>query len=246
MSVSKREIIRTQRSKKKRQQRLATIIGVGGFIILVVLLIALPTVINDLRPAGAFINITPIPRPLAEGKAMGDPNAPVVVEVFEDFQCPACKSFTETIESQLAQSNYITGGQAYYIFRQYPFLDNQARVKESDQSANASMCALEQGRFWDFHDMLYANQKGEQQGAFNDRRLKAFANALGLNMDQFNTCFKENTFANEIQADIDLGLGYGIQGTPSVFVNGQQVTPGGFPTYEEIVNAIETALAGGG
>ena len=246
MSISKREVIKSQRLKKKRQQRQAAIFGVGGFILLVVLLIALPTIINDLRPAGEFVTITPVERPLVDGKTMGDPDAPVTIEVFEDFQCPACKNFAESVETQLVTSNYIQDGQVYVVFRQYPFLDDGIASNESDQTANASMCAMEQGRFWDYHDMLYANQNGENNGAFVDRRLVAFAEALNLDMRQFNTCFDNNTYLPEIEADIEAGRAYGVTGTPSVFVNGTHLTPGFVPSYEEMVGAIETALAAGG
>jgi protein-disulfide isomerase len=246
MSLSKREDIKIQRLRKKRQQRQAMLFGVGGFSLLVVLLIALPTIINDLRPAGEFVRITPIARPMVEGKSMGDPNAPVVIEVFEDFQCPACKTFAETVEKELVASDYITSGLVYVQFRQFPFIDDGVATRESDQSANASMCALEQGRFWEYHDMLYANQNGENKGAFVDRRLVAFAEALGLDMKQFNDCFEQNTYRSEIESDIEIGRTYGVTGTPSIFVNGAQVTPGYVPTYDELINAIESALAAGG
>jgi protein-disulfide isomerase len=151
---------------------------------------------------------------LADGLAMGDPNAPVVVEVFEDFQCPACRAFTEGVEAQLIDSTYIASGQVYYIFRQYPFLDDRVVTsKESDQASNASMCAMEQGRFWDYHDMLYANQQGENEGAFNDKRLQTFAEALGLDMTAFNACFKENRYSEEISQDLNLGQGRNVTGT---------------------------------
>jgi protein-disulfide isomerase len=246
MSVTKRDAIKAQRMKKKRQQRMNTILGVGGVLVILILILASPTIYNELKPAGDFVRITPVARPLADGKAMGNPNAPVTIEVFEDFQCPSCKGYTETIEKQLSESSYISGGQVYYVFRQFPFIDSNSITKESHQAANASMCAMEQGRFWDYHDILFTNQSGENQGSFNDKRLQAFAESLGLDMTAFNKCFNANTYSTQIQDDYQIGRNYGVTGTPTVFLNGTLVTPGQVPTYDQLKAAIDAALAGGG
>jgi len=100
-------------------------------------------IIPSLLPAGDINSITPIERPNVNGKALGDPNAPVKIDVYEDFQCPACKSYTENIEPRIVQ-DFVATGQVYYVYRFFPFLDDQALSKESDQAANASMCAAEQ------------------------------------------------------------------------------------------------------
>ncbi len=247
MSMNKRDAIKAQRTKKKRQQRMNTFLWVGGFIILLIVVLASPSIYNALKPAGDFKLITPVPRPQADGKAFGNPTAKVTIEVYADFQCPACKSFTESVEKQLIDSTYITSGQVYYVFRHYPFLDSAAITKESHQAANASMCAMEQGRFWDFHDMLYTNQGAvENGGSFNDKRLQAFAEALGLDMTKFNSCFKANQYSADIQADFQKGETAGVTGTPSVFLNGANVSPGLVPTYDELKSAIDAALASGG
>src|SRR4030042_3828441 len=155
MTISNRDAIKAQRTRKKRQQRMNTVLWVGGFIVLLILLLASPTIYNNLKPAGAFVQVTPQAYPLENGKGVGDPNAPVKIEIYEDFQCPACKEYTNTIEKQVLQSSYVGEGQVYYEFKQYPFLDSNSVTKESQQTANASMCALEQGRFWDYHTILY-------------------------------------------------------------------------------------------
>jgi protein-disulfide isomerase len=106
------------------------------------------------------------------------------------------------------------------------------------------MCANAQGRFWDYHDMLFANQTGENVGAFSDRRLVAFAEQLGLNMSDFNTCFNQNTYQSEIQSDYTEGTQRGVSGTPAVFINGVQLAPGFIPSYDQIVQAIDNAIGG--
>jgi protein-disulfide isomerase len=247
MSLNRRDAIKAQRTKKKRQQRMNTILWVGGFIVLLIILFASPTIYNSLKPAGDFVRITPLPRSLENGIAVGNPNAKVTVEVYEDFQCPSCKEYVNTVEKQLTESTYISDGQVYYVFRQWPFIDSSSITKESHQASNASMCAMEQGRFWDYHDILFANQGPvENGGSFNDKRLQAFAESLGLDMTAFNQCFKANKYSTDIETDYQKGVAAGVTGTPSVFLNGKAVTPGFVPTYDELKAAIDTALAGGG
>jgi len=235
--MSKRQAMRAKRQRQSRLQRL----GVIGIIVAGALLVAFALIYPNLKSVGEIVTVEPNPRPMADGTAMGDPDAPVVIDVFEDFQCPACRSFTEDVETRITET-YVVSGQVYYVFHQYPFLDGASVNKESHQAANASMCAREQGLFWEYHDILFANWNGENAGALNDRRLVAFAETLGLDMDLFNACFEENRYRDEIQADFDLGTEMGVSGTPSVFVNGQQITPGFVPGFDDIRQAVEAAL----
>jgi protein-disulfide isomerase len=236
--VSKRQAIREKRRQQQRRQRLYLILGIGAAALVIAGILIIPS----LAPVGDVVKITPTTRPLEDGRALGDPNAPVVIEAYEDFQCPACRTYSTDIEPRVVET-YVGPGKAYYIYRHYPFLDNNVVTKESDQSANASMCAGDQGRFWDYHDMLFANWNGENQNAFGNKRLVAFADALGLDMQAFNQCFEENRFAAEIKADEDLAKSFQITGTPTVLVNGKTVAPGGFPTFELISQEVEAALS---
>jgi len=245
MSLSKREALKAQRTKRKRRQRITTMIVIGVVIVIVILAFAWPSIYNSLKPAGSFIRITPVVYPMENGKSVGNSNAKVKIQIYEDFQCPYCKLFTENDEKQLLESKYITSGEVYYEFMQFPILDATAS-KESQQSANASMCALEQGQFWPYHDMLYANQGTvENGGAFTNKRLQAFAEALGLNMSEFNQCFSTDKYSAEIKADYEMGRSLGINSTPTIVLNGKILGPGYIP-YEQLTSAIDAAIAGGG
>lgn len=241
MTTSLRKEMKDKRRKKRMQERRNAVLMVIGGIILLVALFTIPPLIERSKPIGEIISITPVARPNVNGTALGDPNAPVRIDVFEDFQCPACKSFTETTESQIIE-NYVATGKAYYVFREFPFIDDQSATRESDQAANASMCAADQGRFWDYHDMLFANWKGENIGTFSDRKLEAFAETLKLDMKAFRQCYKNNRFKDQIQKDLNDGQRMGVQGTPSVFVNGTLIAPGYIPTYEQLAQAIDAGL----
>ncbi len=241
-SATKRQEMKERRRKRQQRQRIMIFAVISGIALLVVAVVVLSSVLQANRPVGEFVRITPAPRPNANGTAMGDPNAPVRLDLYVDFQCPACKNFAETTERQVVE-NYVAAGKVYYVFHQYPFLDQRSVTKESQQAANASMCASEQQRFWDYHDILIANWNGENQGAFSDQRLLAFAESLGLDMPAFEKCFKENRYKDEIEADKNAGLQAGVSGTPTVFVNGKTVGREGLiPTYAEIQAAIEAEL----
>jgi protein-disulfide isomerase len=243
-STARRQEIKEKRRKRQQQQRILIFSIIGGVALIILALFILPSIIEANRPIGDFVRITPLPRSQANNTALGDPNAPVRLDLYEDFQCPACKTFNESIERQIIDE-YVVPGKLYYVFHHFPFIDQRSVTKESQQAANASMCANEQGRFWDYHDLLFANWDGENQGAYADRRLRAFADSLGLDMNAFGQCFDENRYKDQIDADRSAGEQAGVTGTPSVFVDNQPVGREGFiPTYAEIKAAIDAALAG--
>jgi protein-disulfide isomerase len=227
---SSRESRRERRQQTQRRQLTRNLLIIVG----VVLLIAAGIIYASLRPIGEVVEITPRDLPNPNGLTLGDPNAPVVLEVYEDFQCPFCRDFTETIEP-LIIANYVNTGQVLFIFRHYPFIGS-----ESFAASNASMCANEQGRFWDYHDMLFANQIGENVGAFSNRRLQAYGETLELNMGEFNACFRENRYDDLIKEDQARARTGQVTGTPTVFVNGQILPSFAYPTIQ---SAIEAALA---
>jgi protein-disulfide isomerase len=142
------------------------------------------------------------------------------------------------VERQLIEQ-YVATGRVRFEYRHYIVIDGNVGGNESRRAAEASECANEQGQFWNYHAILFANQNGEGRGAFNDRRLKAFAGVLELDMTQFNTCFDSEQFAEAVRADEKLARSLGVQGTPTLFVNGKPISN---PlNFAEIQQAIETA-----
>ncbi len=193
---------------------------------------------------GTIYPITPVGRPQANGTAAGNPRAKVVIDVYEDFQCPACKEFSQVIEPQIMQ-NLVATGQVYYVFHSFLIIDRATWVspqKESHQAANAAMCAADQNRFWDYHDLLFNNWTGENAGDFTDPRLVAYAQTIHLDMPKFNACFTSNQFKGRIDADIAQAKNLGATGTPSVYVNGVQVAPGYVPGFNNVLDAVNKAM----
>jgi protein-disulfide isomerase len=238
--VSKRQERRAKMQRQQQRQRLMII----GLIALGAALLVFAVVWPQLRSVGDIVTVTPAALPNADGLSLGDPNAPVTIDVFEDFQCSACLRFTENTEPLVIQ-NLVASGKARYVFHNYPFIDGNGvgSSGESDQAANATMCANEQGKFWEMHSILFANWNGENQGTFSDRRLQAMAESIGLDMSAFNACFNANKYEAEIQADFELGQEMGVSGTPTVFVNGIRVGgPRQVPSYQEIEQAVNAAI----
>lgn len=173
-----------------------------------------------------------------DGFAMGAPDAPVLIEVWEDFQCPYCQRFTYEIAPDIVEQ-YVETGEVRLVFRNLAFLGN-----ESHWAAVAASLAADQNMFWAFHDYLYANFEGNESGGFHIDRLLEMGEAVGLDMDQFREGLKlEN--ARERWAEIEAvsraeAFAQGINATPTVVVNGVALQS---PDFETIADAVDIELA---
>ena len=247
--MSKRKELRQRRQQERTRNRILVILLVGAGALLVILALILPS-INNARIAASATqtaeNATPIPvvtivprviNAQVDGRHIGNPNAPVKVDVYEDFRCSACFYYTQNYESQII-TNYIETGKVYYTYHSFIVIDGNDGSDASYRSANAAMCAGEQGHFWDYHDTLYANQVSESATLFTDPRLVTMAENLNLDMTAFNMCYQAKKDAGDIQKDISLGASLNLTGTPSIFVNGQ------LASMDKVSAAIDAALAG--
>jgi protein-disulfide isomerase len=162
--------------------------------------------------------------------SLGDINAPVKVEEFGDYQCPACGAWFIQYEPDLVK-NYINTGKIYFTFTPFSFIG-----AESFASAEAAYCAMDQGKFWEYHDALYSNQRGENQGGFSNTILQGFAQNLGLNMDTFNSCFSSHKYNSLVQDNVTYGQTKKVNSTPSFLVDGKLVFP------DTLTQTIDAAL----
>jgi protein-disulfide isomerase len=233
--MNKRQEVKSKRRQAEKRQRLITIIIIIAGALLVVGMIVYP----NLQPVG---NITVPPannRPMVNENTLGDPNAPVKVEEYADFQCPACASWSQNIEKQFDQK-YIQSGRVQFIFHVFSFIDDRSNTQESKDAAAAAYCAMDQGKFWEYHDMLFANQTGENVGDFTPRRLAAFADKLGLNMSQFNSCYSSGKYTQRVLDEKAAAEKLGISSTPSFVVDGKLVP---LTKYSDVDAAIDAELA---
>ncbi|HEU4792525.1 MAG TPA: DsbA family protein [Nitrolancea sp.] len=167
------------------------------------------------------------------GRTIGNPDAPVKVVEWGDYQCPPCGIFAREVEPQLV-SEYVATGKVHFEFRDLAFLGD-----ESIQAAQAAGCALDQGKYWPFHDTVYANQVGENAGAFSKDRLQQIAQKANLDINAFNSCVDAQTHKDEVAAMAAEANGAGINSTPTILVNGQRVN---YQGYGSLKTAIDAAL----
>ena len=151
---------------------------------------------------------------------------------YASFTCPHCAHFHETVFFDL-KKNYIDTGKVHFTYVPFSFLG-----PESLQAAEAAYCAMDQGKFWDFHDILFANQAGENAGNYSDSKLKGFAQQLKLDTAAFNACFDANTHEQKVLDNLEYGRGKGVNATPYFIVN--DGTPVDMNALEA---AVDAALA---
>jgi protein-disulfide isomerase len=173
--------------------------------------------------------------PLADENRMGDPDAPVKIIVYSDFQCVYCMNYWEETEPQIIK-NYVETGQVYYEYRSFGnFLGPQSAA-----AAEAAYCAGDQDQFWAYHDILFLNWTGEGSGDFSPARLQGYADALGLDVKEFSDCLEEEKYQYKVEEDVTNARADDISATPSFLINGELVE-GALP-YSAFENEIEAAL----
>ncbi len=161
----------------------------------------------------------------------GDPNAPVTILEFSDFQCPYCGRFFAQVEPEINR-RYVESGQVRVGYIHFAFLG-----PESLWAAEASECAADQDAFWEYHDKLFSSQNGENKGAFSKDNLKGFAADLKLDTETFNQCLDSGKYTRYVQSQVDFGRQIGVQSTPTFLVNGIPVV--GAQPFEVFQQAIE-------
>jgi len=156
----------------------------------------------------------------------GSPSAPVVILEFSDFQCPYCQSAEPTLKKLLVKYE----GQVSLAYRDLPL---QEIHPQAELAAEASRCAGEQGKFWEYHDLLFQNQN-----RLHREGLMELARDLKLDEKQFDSCLSSGKYKSQVEEDRQAGLRTGVNGTPGFFINGNIVS-GNQPqdSFEKIIEA---------
>jgi protein-disulfide isomerase len=186
----------------------------------------------------------------SNSRTLGQANAPVTIDLWGDFRCSACFNFTAGQEPQLVQ-NYVGTGKAKLVWHDLITIDTlQQGVTESRDAANAALCAADQGKFWTFHDWLFANQSADESpGAFTQDRLLTIGKEAGLDTAKYDSCVQQGSHLSDIQTE-QTSKPAGIAATPSIFVNGKQIQgpvdsssgQATVPDYATIAAAIDAVL----
>ncbi len=150
---------------------------------------------------------------------LGNPSAPITIVDFSDFQCHLCARYVKNTEPLINES-YIQTGQVALVFKHLP-----NRGFDSLGAHLAAQCTNEQGKFWQFHKLLYESQQSIDSGWVNEDNLKKFASQIpGLDIDRFNSCFDSQTYKEFIDSDVELANSHGFFDTPSfILVNSMMV-----------------------
>jgi protein-disulfide isomerase len=181
-----------------------------------------------------------IPAGLADGRTLGVADAPVVIEIWSDFQCPACQQLAERVEPSII-TNFVVPGTARLVYRDAAYQGARAggSYDESVESAAAARCAGEQNKFWQMHSWIFANWNGENRGAFSPDRLRAMASGAGLDLAAYDLCIAVGDKQTAVRAETQQASATGINSTPTMLING--VAYVGLRDYTELAQAIRQA-----
>jgi len=160
----------------------------------------------------------------------GSEDAAVTIVEFSDFQCPYCGRFHAETYPRLRETY---GDRIRFVYRDFPILSLHPNALISAQAAN---CANDQGKYWEYHDLLLTNQERSTRPD-----LGAFAEQLDLDMSLFDECLDSGRYEQEVNADAREGASYGVSGTPTFFINGRPLV--GAQPYEVFASIIDAELA---
>lgn len=184
--------------------------------------------------AGILVPAVGTPTNVAFQRTLGRPDAPVRLIVWSDFQCPACRDFAENSLPRLIRE-FVVPGQLRIEFR-----DLAVVGPESAAAAVAARCADQQDRFWPYHDVLFANQATPETGQLAPPRLKAMADAIGLDRTQFDACLPSGDVFNSVEAETAQGK---TRGNSAPILDFTSVVIEGSPPYDSLETTVEQLLA---
>jgi protein-disulfide isomerase len=191
------------------------------------------------KPTAVFVAPTPATiAPADEEMTIGDPNAPVTVVEFSDYQCPYCAH--HSLETwPLIRAEFVDSGRVRWVFKDLPLTSIHP---QAFKAAEAARCAGEQEAFWEMHDRLFAGQAEWSGQATHVATFEGYAADLGLDTASFSACLESGRWAEAVNADTAEALSLGMQGTPAFFIDGYPVR--GAQPFELFQYAIELAEQG--
>ena len=210
-----------QKNKKRGyQQYMPLLLLVAGLV--VVIAIFGNTFLNQKEP------VEPIVAESSSLRAEGATDAAVTITEFADFGCIICKAWHQFgIKDQILEKY---GGQVRFVWRDFPVI-----TVDSPMAAEAGFCAHHQGRFWEYHDVLYQNAP-----ALKEDNLKQYAAELGLDSEEFNQCLDSGHYTAAVENELQEALSFGFRGAPSFLVNGQRLI--GPPSFEQLSVIIDEII----
>jgi protein-disulfide isomerase len=174
----------------------------------------------------------------SNGRTLGKPDAPVTLDVWEDYQCPPCGEVAANVMPKIIET-YVRPGKVKIVAHYYIVIDALKGGHESEDAANVALCAADQSKYWVVQDWIFANQGAEASGAFSPARLQEIGRVAGLDMNTFEACVQQGTHLDVVRAETASAKAGAVHSVPAVLVNGQEITP---RDYDTIAAAIDKLL----
>jgi protein-disulfide isomerase len=222
------QVARRQRAVRRRRLLIAgglALAVIGTFFLVRPLFVETAAGTGDGASAAAY-----------SAPVRGNAAAPVTIIEYGDFQCPSCGTFARGTEGELIR-RYLDTGKAKLVWKNFAWIGNESKV-----AAQAAACAGDQGKFWEYHDYLYAHQRGENTGTFSSANLKAFASSLGVDRPPFDACLDSGRYKAVVDSDGNEVRRLGLTGTPTFVINGTRVV--GAQPLAVLAGVIDQKLAG--
>jgi protein-disulfide isomerase len=210
------------------------------------LVVAAAIIVLNQKPApsttGANLFTPPITysADILDGEGLGRADAPVVLEVYSDFQCPICARFVReqwaTLKSEVVDTGILR------IQARDIAIVGTGNPNESIELAVGAACAAKQDKYWQFHDLVFWNQGGENRGDHSPAFIAAVADRAGVDRTAWDECFADDQERSAIQSQTQIALGKGINSTPTLVLNGSTPVPG-IPDANQLIAAVKS-LAG--
>lgn len=179
------------------------------------------------------------PTDLVEDRAVGAADAPITIELWEDFQCPACGIFSRATEPRLLEE-YVATGKVRLVYRDLAFLGQESI--DAAVGARAAQQLLGADGFWRYHDLLFHNQDGENEGGFDRSVLADMAVTLGIDRAAFLAALDDPDLIAAVRAETQAGAQAGVTSTPTLDINGTKAP--GAPPYSVLAEYLDGVLAG--
>lgn len=241
--MSQNERRRNVVSNARSQQGRRLFYGVLGAIAVVGALVIGYVVANPKHTDSAPVTVAPLPANAGspQGYLIGNPNAPVQILEFADFECPSCARFA-TITGPDIKKRIVDAGLASLTFMDFPLPQH----RNSQAAHNAAACANEQGRFWEMHDRIFNGQDQWNTTATDNPGsvLRGYARELGLDEDKWKSCFDSRKYQKVIDANAAEGAKRNVNSTPS-FIIGDKLFSGSL-SYDEFKGYVDAAVAASG
>ena len=206
-----------------------------GISVLIVAIVVGFIVFGEQQARSAPVAQPEVPAEWIVAKSLGNPDAPVVIQLWEDFLCPSCQAFSKGVKPQIIEE-YVKTGKARLEFHHFPLTQHEPG---SSMSALASECAADQNYFWPYHDKIFQMASVDQQGAVQYDDLVGYARDMGLDVPQFESCLASSQHRDDVTQSVQQAQQMGLSFTPSIIVNDTLLQDSSYPSVKL---AIEAAL----